>query len=63
MKADREHRVPLSRRVFKDREVIHENRVSTSSQAKAGQAIVGMVLRRMKIEGATVYGFRSTFRD
>jgi integrase len=68
MKAGREHRVPLSPRALEI--------VKAQEEAKAGFVFQGqnagrplsvmameMVLRRMKIEDATVHGFRSTFRD
>jgi integrase len=69
MKATREHRVPLSDRAL----AILEN----LAKAKTGEFVFGgqkagkplsamameMVLRRMKVEGVTVHGFRSAFRD
>jgi integrase len=69
MKAGREHRVPLSPRAFA---ILHRLK-----ELKAGEFVfpgqsrnkplsnmaMEMVLRRMKIEGATVHGFRSSFRD
>jgi integrase len=69
MKAGREHRVPLSRRAVAI--------LSQLEKLKAGDFVfpgqvcdkplsnmaMEMVLRRMKIEEATVHGFRSTFRD
>src|ERR1700682_5983913 len=69
MKAGREHRVPLSPRAYA---ILHRLK-----ELKAGEFVfpgqsrnkplsnmaMEMVLRRMKIEGATVHGFRSSFRD
>jgi integrase len=69
MKAGREHRVPLSYRAV---EILENLRKVTDQPyafpgAKAGmpQSVMAleMVLRRMKIENATVHGFRSSFRD
>jgi integrase len=69
MKAKREHRVPLTRRAV---EII-----KTVAAAKTGDFVfpgqradkplssmsLEMLLRRMKISGATIHGFRSGFRD
>src|SRR5207253_8587365 len=69
MKAGRDHRVPLSSRALKI--------IKTMKAAKSGEFVFAgqkpgnplsvmaleMVLRRMKIEDATVHGFRSAFRD
>jgi integrase len=69
MKAGREHRVPLSRRALKIAKVMHEagNGEFVFPGQKAGRplAVVALetVLRRMKVENATVHGFRSAFRD
>lgn len=69
MKAGREHRVPLSRRALKIAKAMHEVRDSDFVFAgqKQGHPLsvmaLEMVLRRMKIEDATVHGFRSGFRD
>lgn len=69
MKAGREHRVPLSPRAVA---ILRQlERPKTGDFVFAGQArnkplsnmAMEMVLRRMKIEGATVHGFRSSFRD
>ena len=69
MKAGREHRVPLSPRavaILRKLEKLkagqfvfpgHAHNKSLSNMA------MEMVLRRMKIEDATVHGFRSSFRD
>jgi integrase len=69
MKAGREHRVPLSRRALKIVKAMHEARKGDfvfPGQKPGGPLSVmalEMVLRRMKIESATVHGFRSAFRD
>jgi integrase len=69
MKAGREHRVPLSRRALKIAKVMHEagNGEFVFQGQKPGRplAVVALetVLHRMKVENATVHGFRSTFRD
>jgi len=69
MKAGREHRVPLSSRALKIVQTMNECR--NGDYVFPGQSIgkplsvmsLGMVLRRMKIDGVTVHGFRSAFRD
>jgi integrase len=69
MKAAREHRVPLSPRAVQIVTSLQEGRVGelVFPGQKLGKALSGMalkmVLRRMKIENATIHGFRSTFRD
>ena len=69
MKASREHRVPLSRRSLKIVKALHEVRDGDFAfpGQKSGKPLsvmaLEMVLRRMKIEDATVHGFRSAFRD
>ena len=69
MKAAREHRVPLSSRALRIVTDLEDSRTSdfVFSGEKAGRPLSGMslemVLRRMKVEGATVHGFRSSFRD
>jgi integrase len=69
MKAGREHRVPLSRRALK---LIKAAPVARDGDfvfpgQKPGRSLsvmaLEMVLRRMKIDGVTVHGFRSAFRD
>ena len=69
MKAARAHRVPLSDRVL--------TILKKLAEAKTGKFVfpghrdgkplsnmaMEMVMRRMKIEGVTVHGFRSAFRD
>jgi integrase len=69
MKAGREHRVPLSQRALKIVKAMHEVRngdfvfPGQLSGKPLSVMALEMVLRRMKIENATVHGFRSTFRD
>jgi len=69
MKAGCEHRVPLSSRALAIVEAAAKDRTGEFVFAgqKAGKPLSGMamemVLRRMKVDGVTVHGFRSTFRD
>jgi integrase len=69
MKANREHRVPLSERALAIVRTMRELRSSEhvfSGQSGTNPMSVtafGRLLKRMKVEGATVHGFRSTFRD
>ncbi len=69
MKAGREHRVPLSSRALAILEAVAEAKTGEFVFAgqKAGKPLSGMamemVLRRMKVAGVTVHGFRSAFRD
>ena len=69
MKAGREHRVPLSRRALKIVKALHEAHDGdfVFPGQKPGKQLsvmaLKMVLRRMKIDDATVHGFRSAFRD
>jgi integrase len=69
MKAGREHRVPLSRSALKIAMGMHKTREGdfVFPGQKPGRPLsvmaLEMVLRRMKIEGVTVHGFRSAFRD
>jgi integrase len=69
MKAGREHRVPLSKRAVA---IVKALRQADGGEVvfaghKPGKPLSGMtlgkVLRRMKIDDATVHGFRSSFRD
>jgi integrase len=69
MKAGRPHRVPLSSRALAIIEKLAEAKTGKfvfpgqrPNRPLSGMAMT-MVLRRMKIEGATVHGFRSAFRD
>ena len=67
MKAGREHRVPLSRRALKIVKAMREARDGdfVFPGQKPGKPLsvmaLEMVLRRMKIDDATVHGFRSAF--
>ena len=69
MKGAREHRVPLSDRALEILATM--NKVRTGEfvfpSARPGRPLSGMAmemcLRRMKVEGVTVHGFRSSFRD
>ena len=70
MKAGEEHRVPLSRRALKIIKTLHEARgesefvfVGQKAAAPLSTMALAMVICRMKLEGVTVHGFRSTFRD
>jgi integrase len=69
MKAGREHRVPLSPRALTIVMTMHEGRDGdfVFPGQKPGNPLsvmtLEMVLRRMKVGGVTVHGFRSAFRD
>lgn len=69
MKAGREHRVPLAARSIAILRTLEKLKVGEfvfpgQSRNKAlSNMAMEMVLRRMKIEDATVHGFRSSFRD
>jgi integrase len=67
MKAGREHRVPLSGRALEILKAMHEVRsgeyVFSGQRANKPLSAIALVLRLMKIEGATPHGFRSAFRD
>jgi len=69
MKAGREHRVPLPRGALNILKAMYDNRNGDFVFAgqKQGNPLsvmaLEMVLRRLKIENATVHGFRSAFRD
>ena len=69
MKAGREHRVPLTARALELLEIMKAARISdfVFPGQKKGKPLSGMamemMLRRMKVENATVHGFRSSFRD
>lgn len=68
MKAAKEHRVPLSEAAMKLMGIRDaDNDLVFGSDTKFGKPISDMsmtaVLRRMKLNGVTVHGFRSSFRD
>jgi integrase len=69
MKGAREHRVPLSPRALQIVTDLEDSRINdfVFPGEKAGRPLSGMslemLLRRMKVEDATVHGFRSSFRD
>jgi integrase len=69
MKSGREHRVPLSERALAIVRIMHELRsceyVFAGQTGKKPLAVTALssLLSRMKVDGATVHGFRSTFRD
>ena len=69
MKAGREHRVPLTGRALEILKIMDAARISDfvfpglkKDRPLSGMAME-MILRRMKVENATVHGFRSSFRD
>jgi integrase len=69
MKGSREHRVPLSNRALTA--LARARKLQTNDYVFPGQnrgrplsgMSMEMLLRRMKVESATVHGFRSSFRD
>jgi integrase len=69
MKAGRAHRVPLSPRaiaILRQLEKLKAGDFVFPGQTRnkpLSNMAMEMVLRRMKIEDATVHGFRSSFRD
>lgn len=69
MKATREHRVPLCARalaILAEMEPLRDGEhvfPGQRSRQPLSPMALEMVLRRMKIDGVTVHGFRSTFRD
>jgi integrase len=69
MKAAREHRIPLADCALAILEKLSEARTGdlVFSGQRAGKALssmaMEMVLRRMRLDGVTVHGFRSAFRD
>lgn len=69
MKAGREHRVPLSGRavaILKQLAKLEAGDFVFPGQVRGkplSNMAMGMLLRRMKFENATVHGFRSAFRD
>jgi integrase len=69
MKARRTHRIPLSRRAMAILKQIEKIRIGdfVFPGRKQGRPLSNMsmnrILRRMKVEDATMHGFRSSFRD
>jgi integrase len=69
MKAGREHRVPLSRRATTILGRLADQRSGDfvfpgqRRDKPLSNMAMEMMLRRIKIENATVHGFRSSFRD
>ena len=69
MKATREHRIPLCERavaILQEMQTLCDGRHVFPGQRREqplSAMALEMVLRRMKVEGATVHGFRSSFRD
>lgn len=67
MKAGREHRVPLSPRALEIVKAMDRNEpfvfVGQKQSRPLSSMALEMMLRRMKVENATVHGFRSSFRD
>lgn len=71
MKAGREHRVPLTPRAVQIIDEMEQLRSDDQPHVFPGQKrgrplsvmAMDMLLRRMKIDDATVHGFRSSFRD
>jgi integrase len=69
MKAGREHRVPLSRRALKIVKAMHDARKGDfvfpgdKPCKPLSEMALSMMLRRMNVDGVTVHGFRSAFRD
>jgi len=68
MKADKEHRVPLTAQmigILEPLKALHSEVVFEGQRRHKPMSNMSMLmlLRRMKVEGTTVHGFRSTFRD
>ena len=69
MKAGREHRVPLSDPAMAILAKLNEIRISglvfpgLRPNQPLSPSAMELTMRRMKIKGATVHGFRSSFRD
>ncbi len=69
MKAGKEHRVPLSDKAIAllgdlraDDALVFESEAKPGGKPISDMSMIA-VLRRMKRNGVTVHGFRSTFRD
>jgi integrase len=69
MKAGREHRVPLSKRACEILEIIKQQRSgefifpSPRGSRPLSHIAMAKVLARLDVQGVTVHGFRSAFRD
>ena len=69
MKAAREHRVPLSKRALAIVEALAEAKTcdyvfpSPRGRRPLSHVAMAKVMDRLKVEGPTVHGFRSAFRD
>lgn len=69
MKATREHRVPLPEAAVQLLQPLSRNRAGEfvfpgqATGSGLSNLAMDMLLRRMKVENATVHGFRSSFRD
>ena len=69
MKGQRDHRVPLSRQAVDILKKLRKIRIGAYvfPGRKPGRPLsnmgMEMILRRMKVENATMHGFRSSFRD
>ncbi|MEP3277057.1 MAG: integrase arm-type DNA-binding domain-containing protein [Stappiaceae bacterium] len=69
MKARSEHRVPLTSRAVEILTALHDTHRSdflfagNKADRPLSNMAMEMLLRRMKIQNATVHGFRSSFRD
>ena len=69
MKAAREHRVPLSHHARATLEVLSQTRTcefvfpSPRGARPLSHIAMAKVLARLGVEGVTVHGFRSSFRD
>lgn len=69
MKAGKSHRVPLSGRAVEILETLEKIKINNflfpgqAPDRPLSNMAMEMTLRRMKVEGVTVHGFRSAFRD
>jgi integrase len=69
MKSAREHRVPLSERALAILEKLGDAKTcdyvfpSPHGRKPLSQMSMAKVMRRLQINGATIHGFRSSFRD
>ncbi len=69
MKAKRDHRVPLTDDMIAILRPLHETRISDfvfpgqKPHKPLSNMAMEMLMKRMKVEGASPHGFRSSFRD